>query len=334
MLPLTTFYRSGAHRSDVYKWDAFVTSWRFYNRTWQPQCHNHLPETSGTLWIHRGALTNHRCSLATRCGIMSVTKPPTPALPLLVLIQPPSPLLRYAPSSLLPPTPLHPGPGLQDPVNYTFCFGSLSTAYTGPVIHCPSLWPFRQSSILQTSVDPGLLITSAFYTPPVMFVTSWRFYNRTWQPQCHNHLPETSGTLWIHRGALTNHRCSLATRCGIMSVTKPPTPALPLLVLIQSPSPLLRYAPSSLLPPTPLHPGPGLQDPVNYTFCFGSLSTAYTGPVIHCPSLWPFRQSSILQTSVDPGLLITSAFLHSPCPQLPPPPRYTLPPGPTLPFRF
>ena len=29
MPPLTTFYRSGAHRSDVYKWDAFVTSWRF-----------------------------------------------------------------------------------------------------------------------------------------------------------------------------------------------------------------------------------------------------------------------------------------------------------------
>ena len=70
MLPLTTFYRSGAHRSDVYKWDAFVTSWRFYNRAWQPQRHDRLPETSGTLWIHRGALTNQRCSLATGCGIM------------------------------------------------------------------------------------------------------------------------------------------------------------------------------------------------------------------------------------------------------------------------
>ena len=69
MLPLTTFYRSGAHRSDVYKWDAFVTSWRFYNRAWQPQRHDRLPETSGTLWIHRGALTNQRCSLATGCGI-------------------------------------------------------------------------------------------------------------------------------------------------------------------------------------------------------------------------------------------------------------------------
>ena len=73
MLPLTTFYRSGAHRSDVYKWDAFVTSWRFYNRAWQPQRHDHLPETSGTLWIHRGALTNQRCSLATGCGIMLPT---------------------------------------------------------------------------------------------------------------------------------------------------------------------------------------------------------------------------------------------------------------------
>ena len=69
MLPLTTFYRSGAHRSDVYKWDAFVTSWRFYNRAWQPQRHDRLPETSGTLWIHRRALTNQRCSLATGCGI-------------------------------------------------------------------------------------------------------------------------------------------------------------------------------------------------------------------------------------------------------------------------
>ena len=69
VLPLTTFYRSGAHRSDVYKWDAFVTSWKFYNRAWQPQRHDRQPETSGTLWIHRGALTNQRCSLATGCGI-------------------------------------------------------------------------------------------------------------------------------------------------------------------------------------------------------------------------------------------------------------------------
>ena len=75
MLPLTTFYRSGAHRSDVYKWDAFVTSWRFYNRAWQPQRHDRLSETSGTLWIHRGALTNQRCSLATGCGIKQGSLP-------------------------------------------------------------------------------------------------------------------------------------------------------------------------------------------------------------------------------------------------------------------
>ena len=66
MLPLTTFYRSGAHRSDVYKWDAFVTSWRFYTRAWQPQRHDRLPKTSGTLWILRGALTNQRCSLVSQ----------------------------------------------------------------------------------------------------------------------------------------------------------------------------------------------------------------------------------------------------------------------------
>ena len=67
--PLTTFYRPRAQRSDVYKRDVFVTSWRFHNRAWQPRRHDRLPETSGTLWIHRGALTNQRCSLATGCGI-------------------------------------------------------------------------------------------------------------------------------------------------------------------------------------------------------------------------------------------------------------------------
>ena len=67
--PLTPLYRSGARRSDVYQRDAFVTSWRSHNRTWQPERHDRLPETSGTLWIHRGALTNQRCSLATGCGI-------------------------------------------------------------------------------------------------------------------------------------------------------------------------------------------------------------------------------------------------------------------------
>ena len=68
----TTFYRSGVQRSDVYKRDVFVTSWRFQNRTWQPQRYDRLPETSGTLWIHRVALTNQRCSLAIGCGINPV----------------------------------------------------------------------------------------------------------------------------------------------------------------------------------------------------------------------------------------------------------------------
>ena len=69
VLPLTPFYRSGARRRDVYKRDAFVTTWRFHNRAWQPERRDRLPETSGKLWIHRGALTNQRCSLATGCGI-------------------------------------------------------------------------------------------------------------------------------------------------------------------------------------------------------------------------------------------------------------------------
>ena len=70
VLPLTTFYRSGAQRNNVYKRDAFVTLWRSHNRAWQPQRHDRLSETSGTLWIPQGALTNQRCSLATGCGII------------------------------------------------------------------------------------------------------------------------------------------------------------------------------------------------------------------------------------------------------------------------
>ena len=80
VLPLTTFYQSGAQRSNVYKWDAFVTSRRSHNRSWQPRRHDRLPETSGTLWIHRGALTNQRCSLATGCGIILVIPAPYPML--------------------------------------------------------------------------------------------------------------------------------------------------------------------------------------------------------------------------------------------------------------
>ena len=69
MLPLTTFYRPRAQKSNVYKRDVFVTSWRFHNPAWQPQRHDRLSETSGTLWIHRAALANQRWSLATGCGI-------------------------------------------------------------------------------------------------------------------------------------------------------------------------------------------------------------------------------------------------------------------------
>ena len=71
------------------------------------------------------------------------------------------PLLPYALDSLLPPFPPSSRPRPSGP----FHFGSPSTAYTGP---CHSLSPpclFRPSSVLQTSVDPGLLIPSAFYTP-------------------------------------------------------------------------------------------------------------------------------------------------------------------------
>ena len=42
VLPLMTFYRSGALRSNVYKRDIYVTSWRFHNCAWQPQHHGHL----------------------------------------------------------------------------------------------------------------------------------------------------------------------------------------------------------------------------------------------------------------------------------------------------
>ena len=69
VFPLTTFYPSGAQKSNVYKRDVFVTQWRFHNRAWQRQSHDCLPESSGTLWIHRGALTNQQCSLATGCGV-------------------------------------------------------------------------------------------------------------------------------------------------------------------------------------------------------------------------------------------------------------------------
>ena len=82
------------------------------------------------------------------------------------------PPTTLCPRLLPPPFPLPPGPSLLDPssdtppVNHTFHFGSPSTAYTGPVIHCLPPCPFCLSSVLQTSIGPGLLIASAFYTPP------------------------------------------------------------------------------------------------------------------------------------------------------------------------
>ena len=47
------------------KRDFFVTSLGSDNHVLQPHHHNHLPETCGLLWIHRGVMTNQRCPLAT-----------------------------------------------------------------------------------------------------------------------------------------------------------------------------------------------------------------------------------------------------------------------------
>ena len=59
------------------------------------------------------------------------------------------------------------------PGNHTFHFVSPSTASTGPVIHCLPTCPFHPSSVLQTSVGPGLLTPSAFYTPPAPRKVVW-----------------------------------------------------------------------------------------------------------------------------------------------------------------
>ena len=94
-----------------------------------------------------------------------------PPPPLSVLIRRPSPLLPYAPDSLLPPTPFHTGPGLLDPSSDTPCQPHFPFRFPVHRLH----WsrhslsppcPFHPSSVLQTSVGPGLLIPSAFYTPP------------------------------------------------------------------------------------------------------------------------------------------------------------------------
>ena len=126
-----TFNRSGAQKSNVYKRNAFVISWRFHNRVWQPQRHDRLPETSGTLWIHRGALTNQRCSLATGCGITpkaSRYTPPHRPYPLSVLIRRPS----LPPTTLCPRLP--PPPSSQPGPSAPFQWHSLSTT---PYISVP-----------------------------------------------------------------------------------------------------------------------------------------------------------------------------------------------------
>ena len=99
---------------------------------------------------------------------VSVTNPPHPALPPSGTNPAPSP---YYPMPRLPPPPF-------PPFIPSRAFRTLSTtpsvlvpcqpptlvlSFTVP--HCA---PFRQSSVLQTSADPGLLITCAFYTPPAL----------------------------------------------------------------------------------------------------------------------------------------------------------------------
>ena len=100
-----------------------------------------------------------------------------------------------------------------------------------------------------------------------------------------------------------------------VSVTKPPTPALPpLLVLIQSPSP---YYPMPRLPHPPCIPARAFRTlqvllPVNNTFCFISLSAAYTGPVIHCPHCAPsIRPPSSRPVYLVLGLVLKFLLEHS-----------------------
>ena len=108
----------------------------------------------------------------------------------------------------------------------------------------------------------------------------------------------------------------------------PPPGPTPLSILLIRRASLLPYVPT----PCPLDPSsdtPCQPRLANHAFHFGSLSTAYTGPVIHCLSPCPYRPSSVLQTSVGPGLLIPSAFYpptppHPTPPPPPPPPHWNL----------
>ena len=100
----------------------------------------------------------------------------------------------------------------------------------------------------------------------------------------------------------------------------PPPPS----VLIRRPSPLLPYAPDSLLPLPPLHPDRAFWTlpvtlPVNHTFHFGSPSTAYTGPVIHC---LPVPLPSVIRPpdQCRPRTPYPFHILHPPAFNYPPPP--------------
>ena len=109
--------------------------------------------------------------LASSLSQSLYSSPRSYPLPSWVLIRRPSPLLPFAPDSLIPLPPFILAWAFWTlpvtlPVNHTFHFSSLFTAYTGPVIHCLPLCPFRPSSVFQTSVCPGFLIPFAFYTPP------------------------------------------------------------------------------------------------------------------------------------------------------------------------
>ena len=100
----------------------------------------------------------------------------------------------------------------------------------------------------------------------------------------------------------------------------------PLSDLICRHSPLLPFALPPFIPAQAFWTLPVVL-PANHTFHFGSSSTAYTGTVIHCLLLCPFRPLSILQTSVGSGLLIPFTF-YTPLPSTTPPPP---PPYPPLP---
>ena len=114
-----------------------------------------------------------------------------------------------------PSSPLHPGPGFLDPSSDTPCQPHLPFQFPLHRLH----WsrhslsppcPFRPSSILQTSVGPGLLMPSAFYTPPALYylthktpptLTHWWF--STWGAQPRH---PTDGSLPLTHHPINLHR--------------------------------------------------------------------------------------------------------------------------------